>query len=130
VYGRWIHFPRRRRQVNRSGRETRQSYLERAALLRRSRAAESGLLHGQLAASFTEVVVANWSLYTSARRVGRGGLDGPELAEALGVSPVNATKLASRLRDTVERSLGPNVLLDREIAQRGEEGLGDVRQPE
>ncbi|MGO9153927.1 RNA polymerase sigma factor [Mycobacterium sp.] len=36
----------------------------------------------------------------------RHGLDGPELAEALGVSPSNATKLVQRLRETVERSLG------------------------
>jgi RNA polymerase sigma factor (sigma-70 family) len=36
----------------------------------------------------------------------RHGLDGPELAEALGVSPANAVKLVSRMRETVERSLG------------------------
>jgi RNA polymerase sigma factor (sigma-70 family) len=36
----------------------------------------------------------------------RHGLDGPELAEALGVSTGNATKLVSRLRETIERSLG------------------------
>ena len=36
----------------------------------------------------------------------RHGLDGPDLAEALGVSPTNATKMAYRLRETVERSLG------------------------
>jgi RNA polymerase sigma factor (sigma-70 family) len=36
----------------------------------------------------------------------RHGLDGPELAEALGVSPVNANKMVQRLRDTIERSLG------------------------
>ena len=36
----------------------------------------------------------------------RHGLDGPELAEALGVSPSNATKLVQRLRETIERSLG------------------------
>jgi RNA polymerase sigma factor (sigma-70 family) len=36
----------------------------------------------------------------------RHGLDGPELAEALGVSHASAKKLTQRLRDTVERSLG------------------------
>ncbi len=36
----------------------------------------------------------------------RHGLDGPELAEALGVSATNAKKMAQRLRDTIERSLG------------------------
>jgi RNA polymerase sigma factor (sigma-70 family) len=34
------------------------------------------------------------------------GMDGPELAEALEVSPSAATKMVQRLRDTVERSLG------------------------
>ena len=47
----------------------------------------------------------------------RHGLDGPELADALGVSPVNATKLVSRLRETIERSLG--ALLVARQAQRG-----------
>jgi RNA polymerase sigma factor (sigma-70 family) len=36
----------------------------------------------------------------------RHGLDGPELAEALGVSPGTANKMVSRLRDTIEHSLG------------------------
>ena len=36
----------------------------------------------------------------------RQGLEGAELAEALGVSASNAKKMAQRLRDTVERSLG------------------------
>ncbi len=36
----------------------------------------------------------------------RHGLDGPELADALGVSHTNANTLLGRLRDTVERSLG------------------------
>lgn len=36
----------------------------------------------------------------------RHGLDGPDLAEALCVSTVNATKMVQRLRDTVERALG------------------------
>lgn len=34
------------------------------------------------------------------------GMDGPELAEALEVSPSAATKMVQRLRETVERSLG------------------------
>lgn len=34
------------------------------------------------------------------------GMDGPELAEALEVSPSAATKMVQRLRDTVEKSLG------------------------
>lgn len=36
----------------------------------------------------------------------RHGLDGPELAEALGVSQTNANTLVYRLRETIERSLG------------------------
>jgi RNA polymerase sigma factor (sigma-70 family) len=36
----------------------------------------------------------------------RQGLEGAELAEALGVSASNAKKMAQRLRETVERSLG------------------------
>jgi RNA polymerase sigma factor (sigma-70 family) len=36
----------------------------------------------------------------------RHGLDGPELAEALGVSAGSANRMVSRLRDTIERSLG------------------------
>jgi hypothetical protein len=36
----------------------------------------------------------------------RHGLDGPELAEALGVSQSNANTMVGRLRDTIERSLG------------------------
>ena len=36
----------------------------------------------------------------------RQGMDGAELAEALGVSASNAKKMAQRLRETVERSLG------------------------
>ena len=36
----------------------------------------------------------------------RHGLDGPELAEALGVSAATARTLTHRLRETVERSLG------------------------
>lgn len=34
------------------------------------------------------------------------GLEGPELADALGVSPSNANTLLGRLRSTIERSLG------------------------
>jgi RNA polymerase sigma factor (sigma-70 family) len=36
----------------------------------------------------------------------RHGLDGPELADALGVSPGNANKIVYRLRETIELSLG------------------------
>jgi RNA polymerase sigma factor (sigma-70 family) len=36
----------------------------------------------------------------------RQGLDGPELAEALGVTPKNANTLVERLRETIARSLG------------------------
>jgi RNA polymerase sigma factor (sigma-70 family) len=36
----------------------------------------------------------------------RHGLDGPELAQALGVSQTNANTMVGRLRDTIERSLG------------------------
>lgn len=51
------------------------------------------------------------------------GLSGRELAEALSVSPDHATKMASRLRDTVERSLGA-LLVVRRAAH------GDGRCPE
>ena len=37
----------------------------------------------------------------------RHGLDGEELAEVLGISTVHAYKLVQRVRDRVERSLGP-----------------------
>lgn len=43
----------------------------------------------------------------------RQGLDGPELAEALGVTPRNANTLVERLRDTVARSLGALLLCKR-----------------
>src|SRR5262245_5912582 len=36
----------------------------------------------------------------------RHGLDGPELAEVLGISQTNANTMVGRLRDTIERSLG------------------------
>jgi RNA polymerase sigma factor (sigma-70 family) len=44
----------------------------------------------------------------------RHGLDGPELAEALGVSANNAKKMAQRLRETIERSLGA-LLVSRQV---------------
>ena len=43
------------------------------------------------------------------------GLDGPELATALGVSSTNANTMVARLRDTVERCLG-SLLLARQPA--------------
>jgi RNA polymerase sigma factor (sigma-70 family) len=54
----------------------------------------------------------------------RHGLGGPELAEALGVSSTNATKLVSRLRETVERSLG--ALLVARGAQRNPGGCVEL----
>ncbi|WP_345419550.1 sigma-70 family RNA polymerase sigma factor, partial [Actinomycetospora chlora] len=54
----------------------------------------------------------------------RHELDGPALAEALGVSPTNANTLVSRLRTTLERSLGA-VLVARHQAGRCAE-LADV----
>jgi RNA polymerase sigma factor (sigma-70 family) len=50
----------------------------------------------------------------------RHGLDGPELAEALGVSGVNAKKFVQRLRDTLERCLG--ALLVARHAHRNPDG--------
>lgn len=47
----------------------------------------------------------------------RHGLDGPELAEALGVSHASAKKLTQRLRDTVERSLGA-LLVSRRVKNK------------
>ena len=49
----------------------------------------------------------------------RQGLDGPELAEALGVTPKNANTLVERLRDTVARSLGALLLCRRVEADPG-----------
>lgn len=49
----------------------------------------------------------------------RQGLDGPELAEALGVTPKNANTLVERLRDTVARSLGALLLCRRVNADPG-----------
>jgi RNA polymerase sigma factor (sigma-70 family) len=47
----------------------------------------------------------------------RHGLDGPELAEALGVSHANAKKLTQRMRDTIEKSLGA-LLVSRRAANK------------
>ena len=44
----------------------------------------------------------------------RHGLDGRELADALGVSPQNANVMVHRLRETVERSLGA-LLVSRQV---------------
>jgi RNA polymerase sigma factor (sigma-70 family) len=55
----------------------------------------------------------------------RHGLDGPELAQALGVSAGNATKMVSRLRQTIERSLG--ALLVARRAQRNPRGCSELR---
>lgn len=44
----------------------------------------------------------------------RHGLDGPDLAEALGVSANNAKKMAQRLREAIERSLGA-LLVSRQV---------------
>jgi RNA polymerase sigma factor (sigma-70 family) len=46
----------------------------------------------------------------------RQGLDGPELADALGVTPKNANTLVERLRDTIARSLGALLLCRRATA--------------
>ena len=46
------------------------------------------------------------------------GLDGPELADALGVSPTNANTLVHRLRGTIERSLGA-LLVSRRVRNNG-----------
>jgi RNA polymerase sigma factor (sigma-70 family) len=49
----------------------------------------------------------------------RHGLDGPELAEALGVSPTNAKTMVHRLRATIERSLGALLIARRARATAG-----------
>lgn len=54
----------------------------------------------------------------------RHGLDGSDLAEALNVTTVNATKMVQRLRDTVERALGA-LLVARRIRSTGR-GCGDL----
>ena len=48
----------------------------------------------------------------------RHGLNGPDLAEALGVSPSNANTIVHRLRDTIERSLGA-LLVSRRVHNTG-----------
>src|SRR5918997_80253 len=48
----------------------------------------------------------------------RHGLDGDDLADALGVSPANATKMVYRLRETIERSLGA-LLISRRVRSTG-----------
>lgn len=47
-----------------------------------------------------------WRRWRSPRASYRKGLSGPELADALGVTPRNANVLVERLRDTIARSLG------------------------
>jgi RNA polymerase sigma factor (sigma-70 family) len=54
----------------------------------------------------------------------RHGLDGPELAEALGVNAINANKIAYRLRETIERSLG--ALLVSRRAQNTSDGCPEL----
>lgn len=49
----------------------------------------------------------------------RHGLDGPELAQALGVSPASARTLTHRLRETIERSLGALLVARRARTGRG-----------
>ncbi len=49
----------------------------------------------------------------------RHGLDGPDLADALGVSPATANKIVHRLRETVERSLGA-LLVSRRVRKAGD----------
>ena len=48
----------------------------------------------------------------------RHGLNGPDLAEALGVSPGNANTIVKRLRDTIERSHGA-LLVSRRVRSSG-----------
>jgi len=48
----------------------------------------------------------------------RHGLDGPDLAEALGVTAANANTIVHRLRATIERSLGA-LLLSRRVRNGG-----------
>lgn len=49
----------------------------------------------------------------------RHGLDGPDLADALGVSLTNANKIVHRLRETIERSLGA-LLVSRRVRNTGD----------
>jgi RNA polymerase sigma factor (sigma-70 family) len=55
----------------------------------------------------------------------RHGLDGSELAEALGVSLESAKKLTQRLRETIERSLGA-LLVSRSVLAKSE-GCAELR---
>ncbi len=48
----------------------------------------------------------------------RHGMDGPDLADALGVSPANANTIVHRLRGTIERSLGA-LLVSRRVQNAG-----------
>jgi RNA polymerase sigma factor (sigma-70 family) len=50
----------------------------------------------------------------------RQGLDGPDLAEALGVSHSNANTMVHRLKGTVERSLGALLVARRARSRRGD----------
>jgi hypothetical protein len=56
----------------------------------------------------------------------RHGLDGPDLAEALEVSPGRANKLVSRLRKIIEHSLG--ALLVARRAQRDPRSCAELQQ--
>jgi RNA polymerase sigma factor (sigma-70 family) len=55
----------------------------------------------------------------------RHGLDGPELGDALGVSRATANRMTSRLRETMERSLG--ALLVARHTQRSADGCPELR---
>jgi RNA polymerase sigma factor (sigma-70 family) len=48
----------------------------------------------------------------------RHGLNGPDLADALGVTPTNANTIVHRLRETIERSLGA-LLVSRRVRNTG-----------
>ena len=56
----------------------------------------------------------------------RHGMDGPELAEALGVSAATARTLTHRLRETVERSLGALLVVRNARTGPGMPGTGRV----
>lgn len=55
----------------------------------------------------------------------RHGLDGPELAEALGVSAAGARTMTHRLRETIERSLGALLVARRARTGQGCAELGE-----
>ena len=55
----------------------------------------------------------------------RHGLDGPELAEALGVSAAGARTMTHRLRETIERSLGALLVARRARNGAGMRGVGN-----